>query len=61
MRYFNAKNLLKISLISVLLIMCIGSIYAADANVSSINIHDSIQISSSNDFDDDLDLDDDSD
>ena len=58
MRYFNAKNLLKISLISVLLIMCIGSIYAADANVSSINIHDSIQISSSNDFDDDLDLDD---
>ena len=41
--------------------MCIGSIYAADANVSSINIHDSIQISSSNDFDDDLDLDDDSD
>ena len=62
MRYFNSKNLLKISLISVLLIMCVGSIYAADADVSSINIHDSIQISSSNDFDlDDDEIGDDSD
>ena len=62
MRYFNSKNLLKISLISVLLIMCVGSIYAADADVSSINIHDSIQISSSNDFDlDDDEFGDDSD
>ena len=42
--------------------MCVGSIYAADADVSSINIHDSIQISSSNDFDlDDDEFGDDSD
>ena len=64
MRYFNTKNLLMISIISVLLIMCAGSIYAADNNVSSISAHDTnilfdgdIAVS---DIDDDSDLDDDS-
>ncbi|MEE0939295.1 hypothetical protein, partial [Methanobrevibacter sp.] len=62
MRYFNTKNLLMISIISVLLIMCAGSIYAADNNVSSISAHDTnilfdgdIAVS---DIDDDSDLDD---
>ena len=40
MRYLNTKNLLMISIISVLLIMSAGSIYAADNNVSSVSAHD---------------------
>ncbi|WP_296879861.1 hypothetical protein, partial [uncultured Methanobrevibacter sp.] len=72
MRYFKIKNLLKISIISILLVMCVGSIYATDnADINSINPHDSIiydlddvlyEIDDSDldEFDDsDLDLDDD--
>ncbi|MEE1129130.1 MAG: hypothetical protein UHW99_04035, partial [Methanobrevibacter sp.] len=65
MRYFGTRNLLKISIISILLIMCMGSIYAADNTTdNSLTSQDTISnliltgLDDDSGFDDELDDDD---
>ena len=62
MKCFKISNILKISIISVLLILCIGSIYAADnSSFNSLDSQNFISISDFDEIDIDADLDDDSD